>query len=72
MTEDERFEVEQRALPEHLQQHYVFERPQLLGIARLVMALGLHGLGAWICGLRFETPEERLARIKRHWAREDQ
>lgn len=71
MSDDiERWLDQQEQLPDHLQRWAVFDRPKYIRLARILIRLNLWGLAKWVCGLRDETDEERLTRLRKFWAEE--
>lgn len=63
----ERWLDQQENLPDHLQRWVIFERPRYIWLGRILMHIGLWSLGERICGLRFETDEERNQRLREFW-----
>jgi hypothetical protein len=70
--ETERFIDEQERLPVHLQRWIVFDRPKYIWIGRILLRIGLLSLGQRICGLRYETDEERTWRLDEYWNQSEQ
>ena len=66
----ERWIDQQEALPESLKRWVIFERPDRIWLARILMHIGLFSIGQRLCGMRWETDEERIKRLREQWGRE--
>ena len=68
--EVERWIDQQETLRDHLQRWMVFERPDRIRFAKILMHLGFFKTGQRLCGMRYENDQERADRLRKYWEQE--